>query len=96
MSLYFKGLIMPTIKCPDCSGIVSDRADKCPHCGAPTKEKTGPTQSDYVPLLLLLGCVIAFGVYLLWNGSTVPGTAIISASLVFFLIVRALATTAKR
>lgn len=28
---------MPTIKCPDCHGLVSDQAPACPHCGRPMK-----------------------------------------------------------
>jgi hypothetical protein len=33
-----------TIPCFDCGGIVSRRADKCPHCGAPVSPIDPPIQ----------------------------------------------------
>ena len=30
-------------KCPDCQGKVSDRAEQCPHCGAPLHAESGKT-----------------------------------------------------
>ena len=29
---------MALIKCPECGGLVSDRAKKCPHCGCPMEK----------------------------------------------------------
>ncbi|MBQ9551558.1 MAG: UvrD-helicase domain-containing protein [Clostridia bacterium] len=46
---------MALIKCPDCGSSISDRAEKCPHCGLPAKffqeqEKEIQTVTDYKSL----------------------------------------------
>ena len=33
-----------TMPCLDCGGIVSRRADKCPHCGAPVRQIDPPVE----------------------------------------------------
>ena len=30
---------MALMKCPECGGTVSDKAEICPHCGCPVEEK---------------------------------------------------------
>lgn len=41
---------MALIKCSECGGMVSDKAEVCPHCGAPIKheEQINESQSDQV------------------------------------------------
>ena len=36
-----------TMPCVDCGGIVSRRADKCPHCGAPANQIDPQSQDQY-------------------------------------------------
>ena len=37
---------MPLITCPDCNKPVSDKADKCIHCGCPLKAETALNKND--------------------------------------------------
>lgn len=36
---------MSLIKCPECSNDISDKANNCPHCGYPLREKYGKTKN---------------------------------------------------
>ena len=43
-------MAMGLITCPDCGGMVSDRAAACPHCGCPAEaffENVSPESEDY-------------------------------------------------
>ena len=46
---------MALIKCPECGNSISDRAEKCPHCGLPakffqTQEQDTQAEMDYARL----------------------------------------------
>lgn len=36
---------MALIKCPECGNQISDKAEKCPHCGIPSSYFAVPTQT---------------------------------------------------
>ncbi len=45
---------MTTVKCKDCGGIVSKRANQCPHCGAPVKQKKGMGCMGLIGLIVFI------------------------------------------
>ena len=50
---------MALIKCPECGNLISDKAEKCPHCGVPAKyfganDAAASTEIDYSRLENLL------------------------------------------
>ena len=70
---------MPTVKCPDCGGQVSTRAEVCPHCGRPiaalpggrrvrTAEDSFLTRSRGCGDLVLYGAAILLLLFLLAGG----------------------------
>jgi hypothetical protein len=50
------GVMGKTVTCPDCAGVVSRSATKCPHCGRPLKADSSRT--------ILLLAVFAILIYL--------------------------------
>ena len=44
---------MGLVTCPDCKQQVSDKADKCPHCGGPVKKLE--TGAKVLGIVLILG-----------------------------------------
>lgn len=53
---------MPTIPCPDCQTVVSDRAAACPKCGRPIKaaRTTGRITEAAGTILVVAGIGIAY------------------------------------
>ena len=49
---------MAMTKCPECEGMISDRAEVCPHCGYPLKQR----ESDNVEYVLSKGNETGSGV----------------------------------
>lgn len=49
---------MALIKCPECGMQISTQADRCPHCGAPAKKKTGGCA---LLVAVLFGVVLVVG-----------------------------------
>lgn len=59
---------MALINCKECSNQVSNQAEKCPHCGATIKQRTG-CGTIVVAIILLL---VAFGGFMSAYESTQP------------------------
>jgi uncharacterized paraquat-inducible protein A len=60
---------MALINCPDCKKQISDEAKRCMNCGYPVRVK-----QKYLGVRVLMSIVImAIGLYLVLNGSAMPG-----------------------
>jgi hypothetical protein len=60
---------MALTECKECKKLVSDRADKCPSCGAPPGDK--PKWANTEKISLLSAIVAVFGVVFgLWQYSS--------------------------
>ena len=60
---------MALINCPDCNKQVSDSAKRCVNCGYPIRAK----QQYYGARAVMSIIIIAIGLFLVLNGSVMPG-----------------------
>jgi hypothetical protein len=51
-------------QCPDCSGTMSDKAMRCPHCGWRPESRADALFGDIAKLLIV---VAGFFLYAWWN-----------------------------
>lgn len=83
---------MALIDCPECAADVSEHAERCPHCGYPFEEPSGPDKggvvltdidigfNDWAVILLKAGLAafpVAIIAVLLYFVLTIAGTALV-------------------
>lgn len=62
---------MALINCYECNKEISDKAENCPHCGSPSKEKASQTDfsKEENNALSVLKCIVSYNKY---GGFCVP------------------------
>jgi len=79
-----KGQVMALIECSECKKEISDKADKCPHCGAPTsrvefkRQKKWHEKTSVTLFVAAILIVIGFGFIHVITGSnlSIPNVVI--------------------
>jgi uncharacterized membrane protein len=75
---------MSIITCYECSGKISNKADICPDCGAPSKNIKRKNYPVLGVLLILFGGLVVFGITIPGEGET---TSSFSEDLIGLLLI---------